>query len=75
MAKRAKDLYLIASWLNVSLSSSDQGQSSGGEEPWSGGHSGGGREGGAQVFSGQHSQRDTDTLLLLLLSLPPSVSW
>lgn len=51
----------------VPLFCSDQSKGQGREESRSGAHRCGGREGGDQVFSGQHSQDDADTLLLILL--------
>lgn len=51
----------------MTLSLSDQSDREGGKESRSGAHSSGGGEGDSEVFSGQHSQRDADALLLILL--------
>lgn len=51
---------------------SDQGQGEGGQEPWTGAHGRGGGEGGAQVLAGQHPQRHTDALLLVLMLVSPA---
>lgn len=67
--------YAICQHLLMTLPFSDQSEGEGGKESRSGAHSGGGGERGSEVFSGEHSQRDADALLLILLHVSSADSW